>query len=114
MTPSQILTRAADLMERTGFTPNACAIDSSGAVVYPHSTGATCFCVSGAARAVAFAGDDGDESPDELAYLSAMDAFVVHVGTETVREWADAPGRTKDDAVVAMRAVARQCETVNR
>lgn len=110
MKPTDILNAAADLIERTGFTPNACAVDPSGDVVLPSDQNAVRFCVSGAARRVGFQGTDGDGSVEERNYLAAMDAFCAHVGTDTVMEWADRPGVTTADAVQALRAASERLE----
>lgn len=102
-----ILWATADLLERKGFHAGSCAVDANNQVVDPHSEQADRFCVSGAARAVAFRGVDGEGSPEEADYLAAMDAFCKSVGTATVMEWADVPGRTTREAVEALKYAAR-------
>lgn len=106
LTPVEILRQAADLLERTGFSPLACAVGRGGELLEDISIEAAQFCVSGAARAVAFRGIDGDRTPQEKAYLEAMDAFCKFVGTKTVMEWADAPGRNTEDACAGLRGAA--------
>jgi hypothetical protein len=106
-TTKEILEQAADLLEKTGFSPNACAMGRGGERLPDVSIEATRFCVSGAARAVAFRGIDGDGSPQERAYLEAMDIFCRFVGAATVMEWADVPGRTTEEACEALREAAR-------
>jgi hypothetical protein len=107
LTPVEILRQAADMLERTGFSPLACAVGRGGELLEDVSIEATRFCVSGAARAVAFRGIDGDGTPQEKAYLEAMDAFCRFVGTKTVMEWAGAPGRSTEDACAGLRGAAR-------
>lgn len=102
-----ILWATADLLERKGFHAGSCAVDANDRVVDPHSDQADRFCVSGAARAVAFRGVDGEGSLEEADYLAAMDAFCKSVGTATVMEWADVPGRTTREAVEALKYAAR-------
>jgi hypothetical protein len=106
MTPTEILSATADLLERNGFHAGSCAVNADGQVVDPHSDQAAQFCVSGAARAVAFRGVDGDDTQEEKDYLAAMDTFCKAVGTATVMEWADTPGRTTEEAVEALRRAA--------
>jgi len=105
-TPREILERAAYLLERTGFAPFACAVGRGGERLPDVNIEAVKFCVSGAARAVAFRGIDGEGSAQEVAYLSAMDTFCRFVGATTVEEWADYPGRTTVDACAALRGAA--------
>lgn len=103
----RILAEAAALVERTDFTQRRCASDQGGQTVSPGSHQAAAYCVSGAARVVSgFTGVDGCGSSLERQYLAAMDAFCAHVGSETVEEWADEPGRTAADAVAALRGAA--------
>jgi hypothetical protein len=106
LTPKEILNRAADLLERTGFVGTACAVGRGGERLLDVNIEAVRFCVSGAARAVSFRGIDGDGTPQEIAYLEAMNAFCRYVGTTTVMAWADAPGRTTEDACVALHGAA--------
>lgn len=47
-----------------------------------------------------------DGTPSEKAYLAAMEAFCRFVGSTTVMEWADHPGRTTADACQALRGAA--------
>ena len=106
LSPIEILERAAALLAKTGFAGKACAAGHGGERLPDVSIEAIRFCVSGAARAVGFRGVDGDGSPQEIAYLTAMDAFCKHVGSATVAEWADAPGRSTDEACKALRGAA--------
>lgn len=105
-TPRQVLLEGAILLERSGFTPHACAVDQDGVVTDPLSAGACHFCISGAARAVGFDGSDGDGSPEELVYIEAMDAVTRCTGTRTVSEWADRPNVSTAHAVALMRLAA--------
>lgn len=105
---TRILVEAAALIERTAFTPNRCAADRNGRTVDPGSVDAASYCVSGAARRVSgFLGADGGGSAVEQEYLAAMNVFCVHVGTPTVMQWADEPGRTTEQVVETMRAAAK-------
>jgi hypothetical protein len=104
---ARVLEEAATFLERHGFVPGACARDHAHRPVPPDSANAARFCISGAARAVAFQGNDGDGTREESIYLQAMDAVCAYVGTATVHEWADVPGRTTEDAVRVMRAAAQ-------
>lgn len=106
--PADILEQAADLLEKSGFVGHACAVGRGGERLPDISIDAVKFCVSGAARAVAFHGVDGDGTPQEKAYVEAMDAFCRFVSTQTVMEWADAPGRTTKEACEALRGAAKR------
>ena len=106
LTPKEILKQAEYLMSRTGFAPHNCAVGRGGERLPEIVIDAVRFCVSGAARAVAFRGIDGEGSAQEAAYIAAMDAFCHFVGTTTVMEWADYPGRTTEEACAALRGAA--------
>lgn len=107
MKPEQrLLHQAADLIERTDFTRGACARDRCGVPVKATAPEAVCFCVSGAARAVADYPDDSDGHPNEEVYLAAMTRFAAHVGVERVKQWADAQPWSTRHVVETMRAAA--------
>lgn len=104
---TRILRASAALIGSTGFTARRCAADRGGHTVHPGSPDAASYCVSGAARRVSgFLDDDGGGSQPEQEYVAAMDAFCAHVGTPTVMEWADHPGRTAEEVVATLRAAA--------
>lgn len=88
MTPREVLLAAADYLEANGWI-------QSGAY---HPGGPAC--VINAFLAV---------EPDDLdSRAGAHELFIAHVGARRgIDEWNDAPGRTRDEVVRALREAAR-------
>lgn len=92
MKTSEILNRAADDLERFGW----CVANW-----WPEPTAPAC--VEGAMKRVC-SRDIEDYSP-HTSYFPAKAAFRAHVGTYGW-VWNDAPGRTKEEVIEALRACA--------
>lgn len=97
------LNDAADLIEKTGWTIDACARNAEGKDVKSNAPDACAFCVSGALRRVTCE----TRSRPGQRYLAAANMFTRFVGTESIAEWNDEGGRTKDEVIKALREAAR-------
>lgn len=102
MTPSEILLKAADLIEQKGWTQGAYARSGEFEVSSLHRE-ATCYCTIGAiicatgeARMLGRGVVDGTK-----ARLFAM------IGDHDIVSWNDTPGRTKEEVVEALRRAAQ-------
>lgn len=100
MTPQEILAKAADLIEATGWVQEHCAVDSHGWGIGLHSEEAVAFCMLGAIRKVI--GED-KHLRIEIGPLRMFEACF----KESMPGWNDEPGRTKVEVVQALRLVAR-------
>ena len=99
MTPSDILRAAADRIERYGWTQHESGQDGQRMCVLM-ALGAACD----------DAGDRGRNEPS--LWRSAKSALERHVriGSGFVSNWNDAPGRTVDEVLAALRGAAKECE----
>lgn len=102
---AKILNRAADLIEKPGaWTQDAAARDSSGRRIEPTSREAVCWCTWGAIAKVG--GKHERVAFDALiASLNLPDWYDPASFGEV---WNDAPGRTQDEAVAALRDAAKK------
>lgn len=99
---ARVLREAADLIEPPGrWTRGWLARDRYGWGVLPLSIHAVCWCVRGAIHRVA---------PSHDLMLGAVMAAGDQAGTCTLSKWNDAPGRTADEIVAALRAAADEAE----
>ena len=98
----KVLSDAADLIERTGWTRGANARRKDGAAVPWESDSAACFCTSGAITRVT----NGDFNLCTLARHTLLS----HIGDPDnplgVTGWNDYTGRTKEEVLAALRAAA--------
>ena len=101
LTPSAILLAAADLIEQTGWTQESPAADEQGYPVRSHSPAACRFCVTEAIRRSC------PDYPNDDLDIAAMKRLERHLGTLDLPAWNDAPGRTKEEVVAALREAAR-------
>lgn len=104
MTPSEILLKAADLIEQKGWTRYGYARDEDGNDVNPTSRHAVCFCAIGAIRASA--NDRGLGSLSRTAVRFAEDAL----DCNSLDDWNDEFGRTKEEVVEALRRAAQSTD----
>ena len=100
-TPSAVLLAAADLIERTGWTQGSPAADEQGYPVRSHSAAACRFCVAEAIRRAC------PGYPNDNLDIAAMNLLERHLSTLDIPAWNDAPGRTKEEVVAALREAAR-------
>lgn len=99
MSPQDVLRQAADLIERTGWCQGVYARDARGVITDFISDAAVEFCALGAIFHCEPEGYAADVSaPEQL--------LVNRIGTRTVGEWNDAPGRTKDEVIATLRKAA--------
>lgn len=97
-TVSEILARAADLIEPEGaWGQDEYAVDLDGRSVGPTSASAVCFCALGALRRAGGFDDDMNSAAQALGKV---------VG-DLVCDWNDAPGRTQVEVVEALRQAAK-------
>jgi hypothetical protein len=105
MKPSEILSKAADLIEPNGcWAQGAYALDAAGKQVGSSVDRACCFCASGAiAHASGYPlGDDAAEEAEEIAW----DMLRRVIGRGYIEEWNDEAGRTQAEVVAALRQAA--------
>jgi hypothetical protein len=101
-TVSQILNEAADLLEQPGaWTQGKDARNELGAGTYSADLRACSFCILGAIRRVGGTGHDR---------WKAVGALCRSLGIENIAEWNDAPERTQEEVVAALRASAAKAE----
>lgn len=94
MKPSEVLAKAADLIEPEGrWTQSAAARDSQGTWVTSRDPRAVCWCAIGALNR---AGDD-------LVLSSVAAGFVRDLIGDAVGSWNDTKGRTQAEVVKALR-----------
>jgi hypothetical protein len=109
MTPQDILSGAADIIEQNGWHQGgyatAPAADGGTRDTCPTDPNATCFCVFGAMRRVLNLGDNVPIYSSH-AYRTARNLLSNVIGDRRPAEWNDAPGRTKGEVVAALRADA--------
>jgi hypothetical protein len=98
MTPEQALSAAADLIESRGWTTRYYARNESGQSVCYRDDRAACYCAMGAIGAVANRDYDLDEA--------ACNRLRRSLGIDSIAEWNDAPGRTAEEVVTALRKAA--------
>ena len=96
MTPVEIISAAADLLEKPGaWTQGAGARDEVGLPVDARSKAARCWCVIGAmARVLPRRGQK---------FGAACEVLERHLGVNHIAQYQDAPGRTQAEVVAAMR-----------
>jgi len=92
MTTCEILLKAADLIERDGWCQGADLKQVDGKP-------ARC-----AERAIE------EFLTSRRKFWEVMRALRNHVTVNTVWEWNDAPGRTKEEVIAGLRGAAAQCE----
>ena len=101
MEPSEILTKAADLIESKGFCKQAYSIDENGKEVDYLSDKAVAFCSIGAIETVSYPSTLDDTGN---AYI-AINRVIFPTGL-SLEDWNDDPDRTKDEVVEAFRKAA--------
>jgi hypothetical protein len=92
------LNRAADIIEQTGWTQGAFAIDAAGNPVTALSPTATCYCTIGAIRKAA--------GGHTRVIARANAALCEHLGIRDTADWNDTAGRTREEVVAALRGAA--------
>ena len=102
---AKILRDAASLIEEKGWTQNAFARDAEGNLVPSWSGAATCYCASGALRAVA---PLADQRADARRVL--RDQFATPGGDRSIPNWNDHPDQTAENVVATFDTY----ETVRR
>lgn len=104
-TVADILTAAADLIERPGgWTQGVFARDANGCNAGWRQENAECFCVSGALSRV------GGHPEFNLAW-QAFNSWTMRRGFPHLAKWNDAPERTQAEVVAALRAAAKKART---
>jgi hypothetical protein len=107
-TVSEILTKAADLLEKPGaWTKFEFARDAAGRAVYQTSSLATCWCARGAIAAVNE--EEDDHTANNRNWKAAAQLMGFH-DVHDIEDWNDAPGRTQAEVVAALRTAASQAE----
>lgn len=109
--PSEILARAADLIEPEGaWTQRACARNAAGddiEDVDPEEFEPSCFCLFGAVNVAAGNMADTEHYPFQPDDVDIYIRRAIGVGFDLpisrVSEWNDAPERTQAEAVSALR-----------
>jgi hypothetical protein len=100
VTPAEILTKAADLIEPEGaWTQASFARVASGEKTVPEDPAAVCWCLSGALSRVSSEAVFKDRS-------AAFDALYLALDDDGVFGWNDAPGRTQAEVVAKLREAA--------
>lgn len=106
MLPSEILSKAADLIEPKGkWTQGWFAKNADGGSLKVFSQSATCFCAVGAMRRVA--GSRGELATAFATFISAskIPEPERNAGANIV-QWNDDPARTQSEVVEAFRKAA--------
>ena len=106
MDAGQALTRAADLLESSGWCQNETAVDARGKSVDARSGNAVAWCMWGALDHVALR--PGDE-PQEGRLRVVSEALIRVrdvIGWNRITAWNDTPGRTVVEVVDALRRAA--------
>ena len=93
---AQVLERAAARCER-GWCRGVDALDKAGQSVPPESMSATRWCVYGAVHC----------DTNDSARFMALDFFASHIRA-LISHWNDAPERTQQEVVAALREAARR------
>lgn len=97
MTPAQVLSKAADILQERGWTQG----------IYEDADG--CLCLDGALRyAVAGAVGSFTSTDRYHEYVAASQALEAVIGTRNVIRWNDSSVRTQASVVRALRAAAER------
>lgn len=107
MTPEEVLLKAADLIERKGWTQYRSAMGSQGQPMLATSTGATRFCALGAIEYVAYQEIPSSRDLSRRMRLRSQSAELLmkHIHN-SVSSWNDSYHRTKEEVVQALREAA--------
>lgn len=98
-TTKEILVAARALIAEKGWCTGVMARDANGHAVGEQDSNAACYCVLGALTAA-----NGDEIPNSV-YV----AFAYANGAESIVDWNDVKGRTKEEVLEAFdKAIAAQ------
>jgi len=100
MTVSELLDAAADLIERSGWTQKTSARDADGTPCALNQ--GVAFCPIGAIDWADWVADH-----DWSLVFDAFSALADAIGGGQVAVWNDAPDRTQDDVVTALRTAAK-------
>ena len=90
-----ILNRAADIIEQTGWTQGAIALDAAGNPTSALSPAAVCFCTIGAIRKAA--------GGHHRVSFYANNILKTRLGIRDTAVWNDTAGRTKEEVIAALR-----------
>ena len=102
MNTSQALLKAADLLERKGWTQNVAARDVAGQSISCASKEAVCYCVDGAIQAVTV----GSCTP-YTDWAQTRATLRDYLDIPSLIVWNDNPRRTKEEVIVALREAAK-------
>lgn len=112
MNAVELITKAADLIETKGWTQGCNARNAAGERVYVDTPDAACFCVYGAlAKCVEqeLLGQLNDIAAAELSkYVSREFGELDGRSGQNIVNYNDTPGRTKEEVLAVMRAVAKE------
>jgi len=97
-----VLAEARRLISEVGWTQDAMA-RAAGLLIDPMAPNADCFCSVGAIKRAS-----GDTSDSAIGHHGAWEALSRTTNSESVMEWNDTPGRTKEEVLAAFdRAIAK-------
>lgn len=113
MNAAELITKAADLIEQTGWSQKCNARDAQGKHVMVYDPRATCFCAYGAMAKTM------EDIPERQLLLdiaaNALNDYVVREFGEpeggsgqNIVNYNDTPGRTKEEVLAVMRATAKE------
>lgn len=98
---SEVLDRAADLLESEGrWTQGALARTKMGHCIGPEEANSACWCALGAIMHVG----------KGLNLQPVIIAMRTITGGSAIGDWNDAPGRTQDEVVQALRSASQQAK----
>jgi hypothetical protein len=97
MTPKEVLTKAADLLESSpnAWIQNRIALDHTGWEVRANSPIACQWCALGAIAKV--------QGLDSTEYSTAASLLAIHLKCGSVANWNDSPFRTREQVIAALR-----------
>lgn len=102
MSPDEILTKAADLLEKPGaWTQGSAILDRYGRPTGWSDPRACCFCAFGAIRRAS-----GDPEITKCEALDFADRFAAGLGFSGIIDFNDAPERTQAEVVAKLREAA--------
>jgi len=105
-THADILTAAADLLEKPGAWTQGCfARDQSGKPSAPRDPDAVCYCMAGAIYSIVGTNSRGDALIDVLSTRARRQGF------RHIAHWNDKENRTQAEVVSALRAAADLART---
>ena len=104
-TPQGILSAAADLIERTGWTQEYFARQKNGLACDMLSDDAVCFCIRGAIGAVTFSHPHAYSEIGETAQRMVADRVGLKYSCE-IGKWNNHPLRTKEEVIAALRGAS--------